>query len=132
MKTFNELLQASATRHKELRPRQVLGVRMRTLAGRLLGLDLPQADKRLLAIVETDGYATDGIAVATGCWVGRRTMRIQGFGKVAATFVDTMGERAVRIVRDGIILCRACAGQAYYWTRDLTPVASVCDILELD
>jgi len=98
MKTLNELLPASAARHKELCPRQVLGVRMGMLAGKLLNLDLPRADKRLLVMVETDGCATDGIAVATGCWVGRRTMRIEDFGKVAATFVDTATERAVRIV----------------------------------
>ena len=98
MKTFNALLQASAARHQELCPRQVLGVRMGMLAGALLDLDLPQTDKRLLAIIETDGCATDGIAAATGCAVGRRTMRIEEFGKVAATFVDTATERAVRIV----------------------------------
>ena len=91
-------LQISAARHTELCPRQVLGVRMGMLAGALLDLDLPQADKRLLAIVETDGCATDGIAAATGCAVGRRTMRIEDFGKVAATFVNTETERAVRVM----------------------------------
>lgn len=98
MKTLDELLQASAARHRELCPRQVLGVRMGMLAGKLLDLDLPQLDKRLLTIVETDGCATDGIAAATGCAVGCRTMRIEDFGKVAATFIDTQTERAVRIV----------------------------------
>lgn len=68
------------------------------LAGQILGLDLPQKDKRLLSIVETDGCASDGIAVAANCWVGRRTMRVEDYGKVAATFVDTKTELAVRIV----------------------------------
>ena len=67
-------------------------------AGRVLGLDVPQSGKRLLTIAETDGCAVDGIAVATNCWVGRRTMRIQDYGKVAATFVDTLTGQAVRIV----------------------------------
>jgi formylmethanofuran dehydrogenase subunit E len=66
-------------------------------AGELLGISVPQTDKRLLAIVETDGCAVDGIAVATGCRVGRRTMRIEDYGKVAATFVDTRNSQAVRI-----------------------------------
>lgn len=70
---------------------------MGMLAGRLLGLDLPQADKRLFAFMETDGCAADGVAVATGCWVGRRTMRIVDHGKVAATFVDTLTGEAIRI-----------------------------------
>ena len=103
MKPFLELLAESAARHSHLCPRQVLGVRTGILAGQLLGLELPQVDKRLLAIVETDGCMTDGIAVATNCWVGSRTMRIEDYGKVAATFVDTDTGRAVRIVpRSGV------------------------------
>jgi formylmethanofuran dehydrogenase subunit E len=95
--SFQELLQATAARHDHLCPRQVLGVRMGLLAAQTLRLDLPQADKRLLTIVETDGCFADGIAVATGCWVGRRTLRIEDDGKVAATFIDTRTARAVRI-----------------------------------
>jgi formylmethanofuran dehydrogenase subunit E len=67
-------------------------------AGELLGLELPQTNKRLLIIVETDGCFTDGVSVATNCWVGRRTMRVEDYGKVAATFVDTETECAVRLV----------------------------------
>ena len=91
------LLQASAALHHHLCPRQVLGVRMGLLAGRVLGLELPQTDKRLLAIVETDGCLTSGISVATNCWVNHRTMRIEDYGKVAATFVDTRDGRAMRV-----------------------------------
>lgn len=97
MPTFEELLQKSSAMHKHLCPRQVLGVRMGLLAGRYLGLDVPQIDKRLLTIVETDGCVIDGLAVATGCWVGRRSMVVYDFGKVAATFVDTHTSRAVRV-----------------------------------
>jgi formylmethanofuran dehydrogenase subunit E len=97
MATFEELLQCSANLHKHLCPRQVLGVRMGLAGGRWLGLEVPQTGKRLLAIVETDGCGADGIAVATGCWVGRRSMRLFDFGKVAATFVDTETGRAVRV-----------------------------------
>lgn len=97
MKMLEELLRASAERHQHLCPRQVLGVRMGLLGGRWLGIPVPQHDKRLLAIVETDGCAADAISVATGCWIGRRTMRVIDFGKVAATFVDTQTRRSVRI-----------------------------------
>jgi formylmethanofuran dehydrogenase subunit E len=75
--------------------------------GRWLGLNVPQQDKRILTIVETDGCATDGIAVATGCWVGRRSMYVYDFGKVAATFVDTQTRRAVRIVPSSLTRKRA-------------------------
>ena len=75
--------------HAHVCPRQVLGVRMGELAGKLLGLTLPQQDKRLFVFVETDGCFADGVMVATGCSMGHRTMRLLDHGKVAATFVDT-------------------------------------------
>ncbi|MBK8047439.1 MAG: TraR/DksA C4-type zinc finger protein [Anaerolineales bacterium] len=96
-KKLDELLARSAALHHHLCPRQVLGVQMGRYAAELLGLDLPQTDKRLLTIVETDGCFADGVAVAAGCWVGRRTLRVEDYGKVAATFVDTQTEHGVRI-----------------------------------
>lgn len=98
MKSLDELLQASAAYHRHLCPRQVLGVRMGLLAGHLLELDLPRQDRRLLTIIETDGCTADGITVATGCSVGKRTLRVEDYGKVAATFVDTKTGQAVRLV----------------------------------
>lgn len=71
---------------------------MGLLAGRVLGLDVPSAGKRLITLVETDGGAADGVSVATGCTVGNRRLRIVDFGKVAATFVDKVSGQAVRIV----------------------------------
>jgi formylmethanofuran dehydrogenase subunit E len=47
--------------------------------------------------METDGCALDGVSVATGCEVGRRSMRVLDFGLIAATFVDTQNGQAVRI-----------------------------------
>ena len=94
---LTSLLEQSAALHRHLCPRQVLGVRMGMLAGKLLGLELPQTKKRLLSIVETDGCFADGVSVATNCWVGRRTLRVVDFGKTAVTFVDTQTETAVRL-----------------------------------
>lgn len=97
MASLDELLEQSAALHRHLCPRQVLGVQMGRWIAEILALPLPQSDKRLLTIVETDGCFTSGVAVATGCWVGRRTMRVEDYGKVAATFVDTATKRAVRL-----------------------------------
>lgn len=97
MASLTDLLNASAALHDHLCPRQVLGVRMGLLAGKTLGLTLPQTGKCLLTVAETDGCGADGIAVATNCWVGRRTMRVVDFGKMAATFVDTHSDRTIRI-----------------------------------
>lgn len=75
----------------------MLGVRTGLLAGLLLNLPLPQSDKRLIAISETDGCFVDGLSAAIGCYVGRRTLRIEDYGKTAATFVDSLTEQAIRI-----------------------------------
>lgn len=92
-----ELLTQSAALHNHLCPRQVLGARMGLLAGQLLELDFPRTDKRVLVLVETDGCFADGVSVASGCWFGRRSMRLMDHGKVAATFIDTKTDRAYRI-----------------------------------
>lgn len=91
------ILAASSARHKHLCPRQILGARMGLAGGEALDLPLPRTDKRLLVIVETDGCFADGIEVATGCTMGHRTLRLADFGKIAATFVDTKSETAIRI-----------------------------------
>ena len=97
MDKLQELLEKMAELHHHLCPRQVLGVRMGLYAGELLGLEVPQTGRRLLTIMETDGCGADGVSVATNCWIGHRTLRIVDYGKVAATFVDTRTETAVRI-----------------------------------
>ncbi len=94
---FANLLAASAARHSHLCPRQVLGVRIGLAGAAALGLSLPRQDKRLLLIVETDGCFADGIEVSTGCTVGHRTLRVEDYGKIAATFVDVRTELAFRI-----------------------------------
>jgi formylmethanofuran dehydrogenase subunit E len=91
------LLAATTALHHHLCPRQVIGVRMGMVAAELLSLALPQVGKRLLTFVETDGCFSDGVAVATGCWVGRRTLRVLDHGKVAATFADTQTGAAWRV-----------------------------------
>ena len=95
---MDDLLELSAASHHHLCPKQVLGVRMGMLAAKILDMPLPQTDrKRLFVFAETDGCAISGITASTGCSVNKRTMRLMDFGKVAATFVDTVTDRAIRI-----------------------------------
>jgi formylmethanofuran dehydrogenase subunit E len=107
MVELTTLLERSAALHNHLCPRQVLGVRMGLYAGLLFDLMLPQTDKRLYTFIETDGCFADGIAVASGCALGHRTLRLIDYGKVAATFVDTETERALRIVPHSLARARA-------------------------
>jgi len=97
MSTLNDLLAKSSARHSHLCPRQVLGVRMALAGAEAIGLDVPRADKRMLVIVETDGCFADGIEVTTGCTVGHRTLRVEDYGKIAATFIHVKDGRAVRL-----------------------------------
>lgn len=97
MRDLSPLLAASSSLHSHLCPRQVIGVRMALAGAEALGLAVPRADKRLLVIAETDGCFLDGLAVAAAVSPGRRTLRIEDYGKVAATFVDVQTGEAVRL-----------------------------------
>lgn len=91
------LLEKSSRDHSHLCPRQILGVRMGLAGLSALGFDAPPTGKRLLIIAETDGCFVDGISAATNCTVGHRTLRVEDYGKAAATFVDTVTGQAVRV-----------------------------------
>jgi formylmethanofuran dehydrogenase subunit E len=95
---IQSLLNASARKHSHLCPRQILGVRI-GLSG-IAALSLQPEDitrKRLLIIAETDGCFIDGLIAATGCDFGHRTLRVEDYGKIAATFIDTETGLCVRI-----------------------------------
>jgi formylmethanofuran dehydrogenase subunit E len=91
------LLEKSASQHTHLCPRQILGVRVGLAGMKALGLEANNGTKRLLVILETDGCFADGVIAATGCTVGHRTLRVEDYGKVAATFVDVKTATAVRV-----------------------------------
>ncbi|MGD8406928.1 MAG: FmdE family protein [Anaerolineales bacterium] len=97
MQQLQVLLDKSSAQHSHLCPRQILGVRLGLLGLKALGFDGPPAKKRLLVIVESDGCFADGVIAATDCTVGHRTLRVEDYGKTAATFVDTVTGMSVRI-----------------------------------
>lgn len=97
MKPIQDLLNRSAASHHKLCPRQVLGVRMGLAGAALLGIEVPRQDKRLLVIVEMDGCFVSGIEASTGCSVGHRTLRVEDYGKVGATFVHVGSGEAIRL-----------------------------------
>lgn len=94
---IQHLLEISSRDHAHLCPRQILGVRIGLTGMSLLGFDTPPDKKQLLVIIETDGCFADGITAATKCTVGHRTLRVEDYGKVAVTFIDTKTGRAIRV-----------------------------------
>ena len=94
---LSEYLEKSSRDHSHLCPRQILGVRMGLSGLKAVGLSANQGSKRLLVITETDGCFVDGLTAATNCTVGHRTLRVEDYGKAAATFVDTQAGLAIRV-----------------------------------
>ena len=92
-----DLLKQSSERHDHLCPRQVLGVRIGLAGLAALELEAPVKKTTALIIIESDGCFADGIEVATGATIGHRTLRVNDFGKIAATFADVGTGLAVRI-----------------------------------
>lgn len=123
MADLRSSLEELSQRHSHLCPRLVLGVRM-ALAGALtLGLEIPRQDKRLLVIAETDGCFLDGLAVTAGVSPGHRTLRIEDYGKVAATFIDIKTNEAIRLAPRPDVRVRALdyvPGESRHYFAQLT------------
>ena len=98
MKSLSEYLVDAEKNHGHMCPGQVLGVRMATLGCTLVGIEEPAAGKNLIVFVEIDRCAADAINTVTGCRLGKRTLKYRDFGKLAATFLNTETDEAVRVV----------------------------------
>jgi len=96
---LDDLVAEAVDFHGHLCPGVVLGVRMALAGCRELGLDDPRgARKSLVIFVEIDRCATDAIQALTGVSLGKRTLKHVDLGRMAATFADVPGGRAVRVV----------------------------------
>jgi formylmethanofuran dehydrogenase subunit E len=98
MKSLAEYLVEAEHNHGHMCPGQVLGVRMAMLGCRLVGIEEPKVGKRLIVFVEIDRCAADAINTVTGCRLGKRTLKYRDFGKLAATFLNTETNEAVRVI----------------------------------
>lgn len=79
----------------------ILGTRMAITGAAALGVAVPDRDKRLLIVAETERCAVDGLQAVTGCRPGKRTLRMLDYGKLAATFLDEKAGRAIRVSARG-------------------------------
>jgi formylmethanofuran dehydrogenase subunit E len=100
MQALDELLAECERTHGHLCAGQLLGARMSMLGCRLIGIDDPRgADrKKLIVWVEIDRCMADAVSAVTGVRLGKRTLKFFDYGKVAATFLNTETNEAVRIV----------------------------------
>lgn len=97
--TFDRHLHAAVAFHGHLCLGQVIGVRLAMLGLELVGITDPLgADrKKLIVFVEIDRCAADAIMTVTGARVGRRSLKIVDYGKLAATFINLETGVAFRI-----------------------------------
>lgn len=113
MESIDTLLKECERLHGHMCAGQLLGTRMALLGCRLIGVDDPRgADrKKLIVWVEIDRCMTDAISAVTGVRLGKRSLKYVDYGKVAATFLNTENNRAVRIV--ALESSRALADKRY-------------------
>jgi formylmethanofuran dehydrogenase subunit E len=98
MKELEYYIQAASRNGRPPRPGIILAIRMCLLGLQRLEITEPAEHKRtLLVIVETDRCLPDAIQLVTDCRLGNRTLKLQDYGKMAATFVDLATSRAIRV-----------------------------------
>lgn len=90
-------LRRAAAVHGHMCPGVTLGVRMAMAGANALGLRLP-APHQLRVVVETARCATDAIGSVTGCSAGRRNLRVEECGAMAARFTNAATGAVVRVV----------------------------------
>ncbi len=100
MQPLEELLEECGRLHGHMCAGQLLGARMAVLGCRLIRVDDPRgADrKKLIVWVEIDRCMADAVGAVTGARLGKRSLKYQDYGKVAATFLNTETGEAVRVV----------------------------------
>jgi formylmethanofuran dehydrogenase subunit E len=100
MEPLDQLLKECELLHGHMCAGQLLGARMAVLGCRLIGIEEPRgADKKKLIVwVEIDRCMADAVSAVTGVRLGKRTLKYVDYGKVAATFLNTVSGEAFRIV----------------------------------
>jgi len=97
MLTLDEYI-AKASVKGPPRPGIILVIRMCLVAMRLMEIDDPAAyHRKLIVVAETDRCLPDVIELVLGCRLGNRTLKFRDWGIMAASFLDLIRNRAVRV-----------------------------------
>ena len=100
MQSLDELLTECEVLHGHMCPGQLLGARMAMLGCASIDINDPKGTdrKKLIVWVEIDRCMADAISASTGVRLGKRSLKYVDYGKVAATFLNTETNKAVRVV----------------------------------
>ena len=118
MESLDQLLKECEILHGHMCAGQLLGARMAVLGCKLIEISDPRgADRRKLIVwVEIDRCMTDAVSAVTGVRLGKRSLKYVDYGKVAATFLNTLSGKAFRIV--ALESSRALADSRYPHIQD--------------
>ena len=97
MTNITPFLEKAEKYHGHICSGQVLGIRMSLMALRLLDLKPEDNLRDLVIFLETDRCVADATHVVTGVTLGRRRVKVYGYGKTAMSFLDLKSGRAVRV-----------------------------------
>ncbi len=89
-----EALERAIEYHGHMCFGQVLGIHLAEKGMEALGTRDP---KKIIVYVENDRCIADAIQILTGTRLGRRTMKLVNYGKMAATFIHTDTGAAYRV-----------------------------------
>jgi len=96
---YHALLKIAGAFHGDVCAGIEIGTRMTMCGLKRIGITDPGGEdrKKLIVFVEIDRCATDAIMALTGCQLGKRSMKIRDYGKMAATFINLDTKKAVRV-----------------------------------
>lgn len=123
-------LEQSASLHRRLCPRQVLGVRMARFACTQLEIDPALHRKRMFVYMENGHCLADGVIAVTCASPTNQLMQLLPYGKMAGTFLDLQSGNALRVWENP--QCREAAleflpGIASEWKTHLLAYQSMPD-----
>jgi formylmethanofuran dehydrogenase subunit E len=91
---FNELLDKCVAFHGHICMGQVLGVRV---AAKGMELAAPATARDIIVAVENERCLADAVLTVSGTRIGRRTLKLYKYGKMAATFLNCSTNKAFRV-----------------------------------
>jgi formylmethanofuran dehydrogenase subunit E len=97
MSDWRSYLEKADAYHGHICSGQILGIRMALLGLELLDLRPGDNLRDLVLFLETDRCVADALYVVTGVTLGRRRVKVLGYGKTAASFLDLKTGKAFRI-----------------------------------
>jgi formylmethanofuran dehydrogenase subunit E len=93
-KELNDLLDKCVAFHGHICMGQVLGVRV---AAKGMELADPKTPRDIIVAVENERCLADAVLTVSGTRLGRRTLKLFKYGKMAATFLNCTTNKAFRV-----------------------------------